>query len=101
MGPLDKDAIWSLKEFCKSQNQSDVTKINYEQLKIILRQLFLVWFSILSESELCISSSDIIETDPLGPITSLIKKAVSLIIGPHAHSYHPTDPSANLICNCP
>ena len=41
-------------------------------------------------------SLDTIETLPLGPIMSFTKKAVSLIIGPHAASYHPTEPSSKM-----
>src|SRR5258706_499990 len=34
-------------------------------------------------------------------MTSLTKKAVSLIIGPHPASYHPTEPSSKRICTKP
>ena len=42
-----------------------------------------------------------IETEPFGPTTSFTKNAVSLIIGPHPHSYQPTDPSSNVTCSWP
>ena len=42
-----------------------------------------------------------IETQPLGPIMSLTKNAVSLIIGPQPASYQPTDPSSNTMCRWP
>ena len=42
-----------------------------------------------------------IETEPFGPITSFTKNAVSLIIGPHPASYHPTEPSSNATCSMP
>ena len=40
-------------------------------------------------------------THPRGPITSFTKYATSLIIGPQPASYQPTEPSANVTCNCP
>ena len=40
-------------------------------------------------------------TQPLGPITSLTKKATLLIIGPQPTSYQPTEASSKTTCSAP
>ena len=61
----------------------------------------LVWASTWEEAPWPAALRASMVTHPLGPTTSLTKKAISLIIGPHPASYQPTEPSSKATCRWP